>query len=90
MSKVRVLLVDDHDLFRRGLAEESDVEIVGQARDGREAVARAAESSPDVVFMDLNMPGQRGIEATAYITQQWPSIKVDSLVKTRFEEVPAL
>ena len=88
MSRIRVLLVDDHDLFRRGLAEvleeEEDVEVVGQARDGREAVQKAAEVAPDVVFMDLNLPGQSGTETTAYLTQQWPDMKV--LVLTVSEE----
>lgn len=88
MSQIRVLLADDHDLFRRGLAEvleeEEDIEVVGQARDGREAVQRAEELRPDVVFMDLNMPGLGGIEATAYITQHWPDIKC--LILTVSEE----
>ena len=88
MNRIRVVLVDDHDLFRRGLAEvladEPDIEVVGQARDGREAIQRAAELLPDVVFMDLNLPGQSGIETTAYITQQWANIKV--LVLTVSEE----
>ena len=83
-----MLLADDHDLFRRGLAEvlqeEADIEVVGEARNGREAVEKAGDIQPDVVFMDLNMPGQGGIEATAYITQQWPDIKV--LVLTVSEE----
>ncbi len=88
MIKIRVLLVDDHDLFRRGLAEvlaeEPDVEVVGQARDGQEAMEKAMETRPDVVFMDLNLPGQSGIETTAYITQKWPDMKV--LVLTVSEE----
>ena len=88
MSRIRVLLADDHDLFRRGLAEvleeEEDIEVVGHARDGREAVDKAGEIRPDVVFMDLNMPGQGGIEATAFVTQQWPDVKV--LILTVSEE----
>ena len=80
MKSIRVLLVDDHDLFRRGLAEvleeEPAIEVVGQAKDGHEAVQKAAELSPDVVFMDLNLPEQSGIESTAYLTQQWPDMKV--------------
>ena len=62
MSSIRVLVVDDHDLFRRGLtevlSEEPDIEVVGEARDGQEAIERAEAVSPDVMFMDLNMPGQ--------------------------------
>ena len=88
MKSIRVLLVDDHDLFRRGLAEvleeEPAIEVVGQAKDGHEAVRKAAELSPDVVFMDLNLPGQSGIESTAYLMQQWPDMKV--LVLTVSEE----
>ena len=88
MNAIRVLVVDDHDLFRRGLTEvldeEDDMRVVGEARDGREAIARTAELAPDVVCMDLNMPGRGGIEATALLTQRWPEIKV--LVLTVSEE----
>ena len=88
MSTIRVLVVDDHDLFRRGLSEvleeESDIEVVGHATNGREAMDKAAEVSPDVVFMDLNMPEQGGIETTAFLTQKWPGMKV--LVLTVSEE----
>ena len=88
MSNLRVLLVDDHDLFRRGLAEvleeEEDIDVVGHARNGREAIEKTEELQPDVVFMDLNMPDQGGIESTAYVTQQWPDTKV--LVLTVSEE----
>jgi len=92
MSAIRVLLVDDHDLFRRGLmevlSEESDMEVIGEARNGLEAIDRVEELSPDVVFMDLNMPGQSGIETTAYLTQKWPDMKV--LVLTVSEEAADL
>jgi len=92
MSAIRVLVVDDHDLFRRGLMEvleeEDDLEVIGEARNGQEAIARVEELSPDVVFMDLNMPGQSGIEATAYLTQKWPDLKV--LVLTVSEEAADL
>lgn len=87
-DRIRVLLVDDHDLFRRGpaevLEEEPDIEVIGQARDGREAAEKAGELVPDVVFMDLNMPGQSGIETTAYLTQRWSGMKI--LVLTVSEE----
>ena len=92
MNAIRVLLVDDHDLFRRGLMEvldeESDMEVIGEARNGLEAIDRVEELSPDVVFMDLNMPGQNGIETTAYLTQKWPDLKV--LVLTVSEEATDL
>ena len=88
MSEIRVLVADDHDLFRRGLMEvleqEDDIIVVGEARNGQQAIERAGELSPDVVFMDLNMLGQNGIEATAYLTQKWPDLKV--LVLTVSEE----
>lgn len=88
MNAIRVLVVDDHALFRRGLvevlSEEPDIDVVGEAGDGREAVARAGELHPDVVFMDLNMRGQDGTTATAYITQNIPDSKV--LILTVSEE----
>ena len=88
MNQIRILVVDDHDLFRRGLSEvledESDLKVVGQASDGNEAILRVEELKPDIVCMDLNMPGQGGIEATAYIMQAWPDSKV--LVLTVSEE----
>src|ERR1041385_6189900 len=64
---LRVLLVDDHDLFRTGLRnllEEQGVEIVGEAGEGAHAVTQVRELAPDVVVMDLNMPGMSGVEAT--------------------------
>ena len=92
MSPIRVLVVDDHDLFRRGLIdllkEEEDIEVVGEARDGREAVQRAEELDPDVVFMDLNMPHPNGIEVTAYLTRRRSRAKV--LILTVSEEAEDL
>lgn len=92
MSPIRVLVVDDHALFRRGLvevlAEESDLEVVGEAGDGHEAIQKVGELAPDVVFMDLNMPGQTGIETTAYLIQAFPEMKV--LILTVSEEPAAL
>jgi DNA-binding NarL/FixJ family response regulator len=76
---VRVLLVDDHDLFRTGLRtllEEQDVEIVGEAANGDEAVQLVEEQAPDVVLMDLEMPGKRGIEATREIVAAAPLTRV--------------
>ena len=79
LEGVRVLIVDDHDLFRRGLRtllEEQDVQIVGEASRGAEATRLVRELAPDVVVMDLNMPGMSGVEATRQITMAAPLTRV--------------
>jgi DNA-binding NarL/FixJ family response regulator len=76
---MRVLLVDDHALFRAGLAGLLRVwglEVVGQASSGQEAIARADELQPDLIFMDVNMPGANGIDATRAIKAAHPEVKV--------------
>jgi DNA-binding NarL/FixJ family response regulator len=78
-ARMRVLLVDDHDLFRTGLRnllEEQGVEIVGEAGDGAQAVRLVRELAPDVVVMDLNMPGVTGVEATRQVTTAAPLTRV--------------
>lgn len=79
-APLQVLLVDDHALFRRGLAlvlaAEPDIEIVGEASHGAEAVDRAADLQPHVVVMDVRMPGMGGIEATRRIRQAQPATRV--------------
>src|SRR3954469_12857972 len=75
----RVLIVDDHDLFRTGLRnllEDQGVNIVGEATTGEEAVRAVRETAPDVVVMDLNMPGMSGVEATRHITADAPLTRV--------------
>jgi len=75
----RVLLVDDHDLFRRGLRtllEGEGIEVVGEAGTGGAALAELAALAPDVVVMDLNMPGIGGAEATARMVMTAPSTRV--------------
>ncbi len=75
----RVLLVDDHDLFRTGLVTlltEQGVHVVGEAVDGEDALRKVRELAPDVVVMDLNMPGISGVEATREITAVAPRTRV--------------
>jgi DNA-binding NarL/FixJ family response regulator len=78
-SDLRVLLVDDHDLFRTGLRnllEEQGLQIVGEAPNGKDGVRLVRELAPDIVVMDLNMPGMSGVEATREITSFAPLTRV--------------
>jgi DNA-binding NarL/FixJ family response regulator len=78
-DRLRVLLVDDHDLFRTGLRnllEEQGVQVVGEAAGGSDALRIVREIAPDVVVMDLNMPGMSGVEATREITSIAPLTRV--------------
>ncbi|MET0326209.1 MAG: response regulator transcription factor [Ilumatobacteraceae bacterium] len=84
---IRVLVVDDHALVRQGLRAvltEADIDIVGEAGDGREAIARAAELHPDVIVMDLQMPVLDGIGATRQLVATSPAPAV--LVLTMYED----
>jgi len=80
MSRIRVLLVDDHSLVRagiRGLLEaRPNVEVIGEASDGSEAIELTRAHRPDIVLMDLTMRGKTGLEATAQITREFPDIRV--------------
>jgi DNA-binding NarL/FixJ family response regulator len=79
LDGLRVLIVDDHDLFRSGLRnllEEQGVNVVGEASAGSEAVEIVRELAPDVVVMDLNMPGMNGVEATRHISSAAPLTRV--------------
>ena len=80
---IRLLLVDDHTLMRETLREtlerEPDMEVVGEAGDGETALAKLRELTPDLVLMDISMPGLNGIEATLKIVKEHPGIKVVAL-----------
>ena len=85
---IRVLVVDDQSLIREGLAiildTQPDIEVVGQAGDGREAVKLAGQLAPDVILMDIRMPLMDGIKATRQILESHPQIKV--LILTTYNE----
>jgi two-component system nitrate/nitrite response regulator NarL len=80
VPRIRVLVVDDHALFRSGvialLSRQPDIEVVGEAGDGLEGVKRAKELAPDVVLMDLHMPGTSGKEAIGLLAEEVPAAKV--------------
>ncbi|MBO8142105.1 MAG: response regulator transcription factor [Firmicutes bacterium] len=77
---IRVLIADDHPLLREGLAKilamEGDIEVVGEAQDGEEAVVRTGQCRPDIVLMDISMPKGGGLEATRAIARDFPEIGV--------------
>ncbi len=88
MEPIRLLIADDHAFYREGvrtmLSEVADIEVIGEAATGNEAITQAATLQPDVILMDLKMPGVHGIEATRHILSTSPHIKV--LVVTMFED----
>ncbi|MBI2237190.1 MAG: response regulator transcription factor [Actinobacteria bacterium] len=79
-ERLRVMVVDDHALFRRGLQmvleQEPDLELVGEASDGAEAIDRAQALMPDVILMDIRMPKRSGIEAAGRIKDMLPHVKI--------------
>jgi len=80
MDRIRVLLVDDHSLFRRGiaavLAEQEEMDVVGEASDGKEGIVKARELTPDVIVMDLEMPNCSGVEASQALQTELPQINI--------------
>ena len=80
VEPIRVLVVDDHALFRRGLQmvleQEPDIDVVGEASDGAEAVQQAADTTPDIVLMDVRMPKRGGIDACTAIHETVPSARI--------------
>lgn len=88
MEPIRILIADDHTLFRDGLRallnSVADTEVVGEAATGEEAIAQAVALQPDVVLMDIQMPGTNGIEATRRILHTSPHIGM--IVVTMFED----
>jgi NarL family two-component system response regulator LiaR len=85
---IKVMLVDDHSMVRRGLIailkNESDLEVIAEARDGREAIEQCEVTQPDVILMDLVMPELGGVAATRMILERWPDIHI--LTLTSFQE----
>jgi len=88
MSKIKVLVVDDHAMFRQGicalLGSYEDVEVVGEAENGREAIEKVRDYSPEVVLMDIAMPIMGGLEATRRIQKEAPNTRV--LVLTQYDD----
>jgi DNA-binding NarL/FixJ family response regulator len=90
VRKTRVLVADDHTIVRQGLRavleREPDIEVVGEAADGREAVRKAVALVPDIVVMDVSMPALNGLEATARIVREVPRVNILALTMHSSEE----
>ena len=90
MEPIRVLLADDHILFRKGLASlvaaQADVEVVGEAGDGLEALQKARELKPDIILMDIHMPNCDGIKATRLIKAELPNVRIVMLTVSDEDE----
>ena len=89
-DKTRLLIVDDHALYRRGLRSmfelEHDIEVAGEASDGLEAIEKVEALHPDVVLMDVNMPGMDGMQATRRLADSYPGILIITLTMFKGEE----
>jgi two-component system NarL family response regulator len=90
IKKIRVLIADDHQVVREGLMSvlesKGDIEVVGLAADGKEAVSKARELAPDVIIMDISMPNMNGVEATRQIKKESPQIGIVVLTMYGDEE----
>ena len=90
MERLRILLVDDHDLFRKGIARlidsQPDFWVVGEARDGKDALLKARELDPEVILMDIEMPRWNGTEATRRIKAEMPQVHVVMLTVSDDDE----
>ncbi len=90
MEPIRVLLVDDHQLFRRGvaslLAGREDIEVIGEANNGAEAIERARELMPDVILMDIKMPALDGLAATKQLKTEMPYVRIMMLTVSETDE----
>ena len=90
-NPIRVMVVDDHGMVRRGLVayleEEPDLELVGEAADGEEAVQLCEQLLPDVILMDLVMPELGGVDATRSIRKRWPQVQVIALTSFQDKEL---
>src|SRR5918999_3970053 len=88
-ASLRVVIADDHPFYRDGLARllrQSGIDVVGEVPNGEAAIRAVEESAPDVVVMDLNMPGLSGVEATRFVTERSPSTRVLVLSVSAQEE----
>lgn len=89
-DRMRVLLVDDHSLFRKGLAslmsDRNDLEVIGEAENGVEAIRITRELVPDLILMDVHMPGGDGLEAVKIIKKEMPHVKIVMLTVSDDEE----
>jgi DNA-binding NarL/FixJ family response regulator len=85
VAKMRILIVEDHEIVREGvrvmLNSQSDMEVVGEASDGRMALRMATEMKPDIVVMDISMPDMNGLQATEKLKQQYPDMKIVTLTR---------